>query len=103
MTNAQFKTLIVVAIFFAVNLLILPWVYTVNYNGRGTISEKPAGYAIFFAPPEPEYDSAVAGVSIDTGRLTIQCLFILVVGGTAFGIVTAKGRKPDSGDRRSKD
>jgi len=82
-TKMSDQTIIkVAAALFIAACLFPPWEYTADHNGNeGFHTRKPARYALIFTPPNPEDDSPLFGVQIDTSRLLIEMAAIGVTTG----------------------
>lgn len=94
--------LIVAAAAMVVSGLFPPWMFTFHKSGSGFQSERSAGYALIFWPPNPgfiaDHDQvfdlgpvskggpfdASCGVRLDTVRLMVEWICILVAGGAAW-------------------
>jgi hypothetical protein len=61
-----------------VNFLVPPWVYTFQSQGISQVTV-PAGYAVLFMPPQPRAASLLHGVAVDSRRLVLQTLAIVVL------------------------
>lgn len=93
MNKPQTISLSVAAAVLVVNLLFPPWVYTYQRTGISQL-RKPAGYALIFSPPPPlQIAGGSHGVAMDTSRLFVQSLIVLICSGVAFGVVTATTRQ----------
>ena len=72
--NSNQKNIVITAgVIFILMGLFPPWSYTV---GATVHSEKPAGYALIIAPPEPESKAAAFGVKLDFSRLIVQWMVL---------------------------
>jgi len=83
----QIKILIMSTVIFIVMGLFPPWTYT--HDNRSMHIEKPAGYGFIMEPPEPEESNYRYGIKVDTSRLAIQWLMLIVLSGSAL-ILTKK-------------
>ncbi|MGI2098566.1 hypothetical protein [Shewanella glacialipiscicola] len=86
----QFRILIAAGMIFVGMGLIPPWTYTLD--AQSIHREKPAGYTLIIAPPNPEKDAPAYGVRLDIPRLLIQ--WIVLVAATGCLILLTK--EPDS-------
>ena|SRR5438046_2006147 len=83
--------------FFLVASLFPPWVQTFQDQGISQV-RRDAGYHVLFTPPEPSRDHPKFGVAIDSQRLLIEYLVILVAAGGFF----VAGKARDRGGKASK-
>jgi predicted GNAT family acetyltransferase len=70
----------------------VPWTYTIHLTERQ--SEKPAGYAFLFAPPQPEHNNPGCGVKVDLPRVIIP--MGAVVCATIAGAYLTREKKQES-------
>jgi hypothetical protein len=86
--SKQIKILIIAAAIFVLMGIFPPWIYT--FDNRSIHSENPAGYALISEPPDPEEYKVQYGVRLDTSRLIVQWLVLLVATAGATLLVSGK-------------
>jgi hypothetical protein len=70
---------------FLLATLFPPWLYVYDQNGSaGAHARKPAGYYCMLTPPSPQGTGVAYGVSLDTSRLMLEWVCILVTTGAAW-------------------
>lgn len=97
------KTIVAVgAIAFALVGLFPPWLRILDYSGSlSTHSQYDAGYSFICFPPSAKpmsrrniFDDFYYGIQIDTSRLAVEWLCILIVTGAALFIQRGETSKP---------
>jgi hypothetical protein len=61
-----------------ISLLFPPWLYTFQTRGISQV-RKPAGYGFLLAPPAPEHDNVIYGISLDWSRLSAQVVMLALL------------------------
>lgn len=92
MNKSQKTILVLVATLLCCNFLFPPWIHTYQQAGISQV-HRPAGYASIFAPPEPRNEYRRDGVVMDTSRLVVQSLVVLIAGGAAFAVGSTTRRR----------
>jgi hypothetical protein len=79
--------------------LFPPWLYTFNSSDRNDAasSERSVGFRFILNAPDPSDDRNGCGVRIDTVRLGIEWLCVLVATGAAWVLVAKPGRDETKG------
>ncbi|MCP3669819.1 MAG: hypothetical protein GY814_05200 [Gammaproteobacteria bacterium] len=104
--NRKQKTLIIAGVLvFILAGSFPPWLYTLHVNRIDT--EKPAGYAPIFDPPNPEKNDHYHGIKLDASRLVVQ--WLVIIAGTGLGLLltckkseTVFNNRDDQGEQFSK-
>lgn len=77
----QQKVMFASVVVFILMGLCPPWTYTLH--AQSVSRERPAGYALMFAPPAPEVAAPAYGVRLDVARLVLQWFLLIVATGAA--------------------